>query len=276
MRIIDLHTHSIFSDGTLSPSDLAVRARLRRVEVLSLTDHDTTEGLPEFLEACSREKIRGITGVELSAEAPYTLHILGYNIGLASEELEGKLCYIRRKRTERNRQMCQKLTDLGIPVSMDEVSRESGGEVVARPHFARVLVRKGLVPDIRTAFRDYLGDGAPGVVPKVRLSAQECIEAISSAGGVAVLAHPVQTGLDEERLEELLLQLKGGGLWGLECFSSHHDSQTIFRCLKMASRLDLQPTAGSDFHGGNRPGVDLGIPVSDELISPLLIGRDNP
>lgn len=271
MVLVDLHTHSSFSDGTLSPSALVHLACEKRLEVLSLTDHDTTEGLPEFMEACSRGGLIGIPGVELSAEAPYTLHILGYNFVPGSGYLEEKLSFIRKKRTERNARMCQELTALGIPVSLEEVRKESGGSVIARPHFARVLVRKGLVPDIRTAFRDYLGDGAPGVVPKVRLSPRQCIEAIRSAGGVAVLAHPIQTGLDEEALEALLCQLREWGLWGLECISSHHDSGTIFRCLKMASRLDLHPTAGSDFHGGNRPEVDLGVPVSDSFFSPALL-----
>lgn len=272
LKLVDLHTHSTFSDGTLSPSSLVDLARKRQIEVLALTDHDTTAGLPEFLEACSREGLKGIPGVELSAQAPYTLHILGYNITPGASEMEAKLSFLREKRVERNLQMSQKLTDLGIPVSLEEVEQEASGEVVARPHFARVLVRKGLVPDIRTAFRDYLGDGAPGVVPKIRLSPRECIEAIHSAGGVAVLAHPAQTGLHEEALEALLFRLREWGLWGLECISSHHDSEAIFRFLRMASRFDLQPTVGSDFHGGNRPGVDLGLPVSDGFLSPTLLG----
>lgn len=271
MKLVDLHTHSTFSDGTLSPSSLARLARERRVEVLALTDHDTTEGLPEFLEACSREGVKGIPGVELSAESPFTLHILGYKIMPGAGEMEANLRYIREKRAERNLLMCQKLTDLGIPVTLEEVVKEASGEVVARPHFARVLVRKGLVPDIRTAFRDYLRDGAPGVVPKIRLSPRQCIEAICSAGGVAVLAHPAQTGLDEDSLVALLSQLKKWGLWGLECISSHHNSEAIFRFLRMALRLGLQPTAGSDFHGGNRPGVDLGLPISDGFLSPILL-----
>ena len=273
MKLVDLHTHSTCSDGTLSPEALVRLASDVRLDVLALTDHDTTAGLSAFMDACARYGVMGIPGIELSAEAPFTLHILGYNIhpqrGTLAEDLE----FVRKRRIERNSLMCRRLNDLGIPLALDDVRKEAGGEVLGRPHFARVLVRMGIVPDIRSAFREYLGDGAPGAVPKVRLSPERCIAAIRSAGGLAVLAHPAQTFLNEPSLQELLIRLKGYGLWGLECVSSHHDSEAIFRFLSLASELDLHPTAGSDFHGGNRPGVDLGLPVSDGFLAPLLLAR---
>lgn len=272
LKLIDLHTHSTCSDGTLSPEALVRLAGDLRVDVLALTDHDTTDGLADFMGACERFGVRGIRGIELSAESPFTLHILGYHIRPERGTLAADLEFVRDRRMERNELMCRRLSELGIPISLDEVRKEAGGDILARPHFARLLVRKGVVPDIRSAFREYLGDGAPGMVPKVRLSPERCIAAIRSSGGQAVLAHPAQTYLDEKSLRELLIRLKGYGLWGLECISSHHDSEAIFRFLRLAAELDLHPTAGSDFHGGNRPGVELGLPVSDSFLAPLLGG----
>ncbi len=271
MKIVDLHTHSFFSDGTLSPARLVRLAAQRGVEVLALTDHDTTDGLDEFLRACCQFEIIGVPGVELSAEAPYTLHILGYQICADAAMMKENLEFVRQRRIERNEKMCRRLKELGVPVSLEEAAREAGTELIARPHFARVLVRKGYAPDIRSAFRRYLGDGAPGDVPKVRLSPRQCIATIRDAGGVAVLAHPAQTGLDEIKFRELLCELKAMGLWGLECFSSHHDSEAIFRFLELARDFGLHPTAGSDFHGGNRPGVDLGLPVREGFLEPFLL-----
>lgn len=266
MILIDLHTHSTCSDGTLTPTALAELARRRRVTVLSLTDHDTTSGLEEFRVACQRVGIQGIPGVELSAEAPYTLHLLGYRIDPAHRPLQEALEEIRAHRDRRNLAICLRLTELGCPVSLEEAEEEAGGEVVARPHLARLLVRKGYAPDLRTAFLRFLGRGGAAYVARRRLAPEACLRLVRESGGFPVLAHPGQTGLGEEDQENLLRQLADQGLWGLECLTSHHSSEQIYRYLELASRFGLAPTGGSDFHGDNKPGLDLGVPVSEDFL----------
>ena len=266
MILVDLHTHSTCSDGTLKPEALVRAARARKVSVLSLTDHDTTEGVPEFMSACRRSGVRGLPGIELSAEAPYTLHILGYNIAPGNGPLEKRLENLRAHRKDRNLAICERLQELGLDVTLEEVETEAGGDVIARPHIARVLIRKGYAQDMAGAFRNYLADGAAAYVPRIRLEAEECVALIQGSGGVAVLAHPGQMNLDEPELRRVLGELKEMGLWGLECLSSHHRYEEIYHYLRLAAAMGLYTTAGTDFHGWNRPGIQLGIPVSEDFL----------
>ena len=266
MVLIDLHTHSTCSDGTLKPDALVRAAKARKVSVLSLTDHDTTEGVPEFLAACRHTGVRGLPGIELSADAPYTLHLLGYNITPGNGPLEKRLERLREHRKDRNLAICQRLRELGLDVALEEVEAEARGDVIARPHIARVLIRKGYVQDMAGAFRNYLADGAAAYIPRIRLSAEECIDLIRKSGGVAVLAHPGQMGMEEPDLKGVLGELKEMGLWGLECLSSHHRYEEIYSYLKLAGIMGLFTTAGTDFHGWNRPGIQLGIPVSEDFL----------
>ncbi len=266
MIVVDLHSHSTFSDGTFNPEALVRRAARRHVSVLSLTDHDTTSGLDRFMRACRKEGIQGITGVELSAESPFTLHIMGYRISGGNSVLQEKLEQLRQNRRRRNELMVEKLSVIGLPVTIEEVESESGGEVVARPHIARVLVKKGLVPDIATAFKKYIGRGGPAYVANTRLSPEECLDLIHEADGLPVLGHPGLMGLDERDLFILLKRLADRGLWGLECISGHHGAGEIYYWLKVAARFSLFPTAGSDFHGVDRPGTDIGVAVDEGLL----------
>ncbi len=266
MMVIDLHTHSTYSDGTLSPLQLVIRAKKKKISVLSLTDHDTLDGLNDFSRACIKHGIKGIRGVELSARYPSTLHILGYRIGKDTSALEEKLAALRCHRNERNRIILEKLLQKGIKISYEELLREAGGDVIARPHFARILVRKGYSRNMHAAFMEYLARGASAYVDRVKLSPRECIDAITQSGGLPVLAHPSQTTLDEESLLSILAELKEMGLWGMECVYPGYSSQAILRYLQVASRMDLFPTAGTDFHGNNRQGTDLGMLVRDDFL----------
>lgn len=263
---VDLHLHSTFSDGTLSPAMLADLGKKRGISVMSLTDHDTTEGLPSFLAACRRRGIRAVTGVELSADFPATLHILGYRIDFKNRGLEKALNSIRKARDLRNGRICEKLQALGFDVTLDEVEAEAGGEVSARPHIARVMVKKGYVRDLRTAFSIYLGRSGKAYADRERLSPEDCIKIIREAGGVAVFAHPAETSGCYEKIRDLALRLKKSGLWGIECYTSKHNAEQIFRYLSIAADLGLFPTAGSDFHGGGDPSPALGVSVPVEMI----------
>lgn len=266
MLLIDMHVHSTFSDGTLSPEQIVSLAKTRGISVLALTDHDTTAGLPSFKKACDEANLASLAGIELSAEAPFVLHILGYRIDHDAARLKGRLEYVRDGRDARNRIMCEKLQALGIDVKYEEVIAAAGGEVAARPHIARLIMRKGYVNSISEAFSKYIGDGAPAYAERVMLSPEECISLITDAGGVAVLAHPQKCRLNFNALEALVMRLKDAGLWGIEAIYGSTPPDLTYNYIKLAEKFGLYTTAGSDFHGGNRAGTELGVPVSEDLL----------
>src|SRR6056297_94989 len=263
---IDLHIHSRCSDGTYSPPDLVKEAKKRGISVLSLTDHDTVEGTSAFFAACRKYNIKCISGVELSAQYPGTLHILGYRIDHKHEGFNRALEEIRKHRNSRNLKIHKKLNEAGIKIDLDEIRAEAGGSVLARPHFARTIVRNGYAKDIPSAFSKYLSRGALAYEPGLRLEPQKCISLILEAGGLPVLAHPSQTTRDENVLDKLLLEMRSMGLWGMECIYPSHTPEEMFRCMKLASKHSLCFTAGSDFHGENRQSKGMGIAVREDFL----------
>lgn len=266
MLLIDMHVHSRFSDGRHTPAQLAAAAKKRGLALLALTDHDTTAGLPDFMEACGREGVHGLCGIELSAAAPHTLHILGYRITPGAGNLEKRLADIRRQRSERNVKIFEKLNKIGLRVRIEEAEALTGGEVLARPHIAQLLVDKGYAFSIGDAFMKYLDRGGAAYVSRERISAEECIELIREAGGVAVLAHPAQCRLDDAGLDALAARLKKAGLWGIEAVYGSNSHETTLRHLALAQRFGLYATAGSDFHGTDGHSGEIGMVVSDDFL----------
>lgn len=262
---IDLHVHSTVSDGTLSPTQVVETAHKKGISIMALTDHDTVDGVPEFLRACRRRNIRPIVGIELSADAPVTTHILGYRI-VDLEIIHDAMRDIVQKREKRNRKICELLNSQGIDIGYDDVVAEASGKIVARPHFASLLVKRGVCPDRRIAFSRYLARGGLAYVKRESLVAKECIDLISRAGGVASLAHPSLTGLEGSDLDDMIEELKSFGLWGLECLSSHCTFAETLRFMEVAGRHHLAVTGGSDFHGSNRPWAVMGICVTPDLL----------
>ncbi|MDR1516379.1 MAG: PHP domain-containing protein [Synergistaceae bacterium] len=260
-----MHLHSTFSDGTCTPGEIAARAAVKRISVLALTDHDNLDGVPLFKRECEKRSIKAVSGVELSSKCTFTAHILGYRFG-KPEILEDALKWVVQRRNERNKLICARLAEQGIDISAQEIASEAGGRVIGRPHFASLLIKKGYAVDSRDAFSKYLARGAPAYVPRDAYSPGDCVRIIREAGGLPVLAHPSLTGLESGALEDFLEDLKGAGLWGLECFSSHCSPEDAFKYLRIAERRSLHPTAGSDFHGGNRQGVSLGVQVSETFM----------
>jgi predicted metal-dependent phosphoesterase TrpH len=190
---------------------------------------------------------------------------LGYRIDPSNPALVGGIREIRAGRSERNEEIFRRLTEIGRPVSPEEVGREAGGTILGRPHFAKALVRKGYAADPREAFVRYLARGAEAYVSRWRPEPEEAIRWIHEAGGVAVVAHPVQTGLDSAGLDALLRKLKGYGLWGLECLTPKHSNEQCLEYLRLADRLGLFPTAGTDYHGDDAGG-SLGVQVREDLL----------
>lgn len=271
----DLHMHSTASDGTDRPEALPALARQAGLKAIALTDHDTTAGLEACAAAAKRTRIRFVPGIELSVDqsievhgsqrldSPAALHILGYFIG-ASGHLAKIQLQLSEARARRNPQMVAALIELGVKIDYDEVVKAAGGSggpnVVGRPHIASVLVRKGYVKSIHEAFVRYLGVGGAAYVRKDRLSALEALEAIHAAGGLAVLAHPVQLGLSGPGdLEHVVARLKDLGLDGIETRHSDHSPADVEHFEQMAARFDLRTTGGSDYHG-SRKAAGLGSP----------------
>lgn len=261
-KTIDLHTHSYCSDGTFSPEGLVILAKKQGLSAIALTDHDTIDGLELFLEAGKKHGIETICGIEFAAlyegfHRP-EIHIVGLGFDRHDPMLLKKLEEIRQSRDDRNERMAKQLTAIGLPVSLEEVAHNAGGEIITRAHFANVLLEKKLIKDRKEAFSKYLSPGCPGYVERQFLTPKGCIEAIKNAGGAAVLAHPTLYDLDMTQVETLCKELIPFGLDGIECrYSTYTPAQTK-AIEKIARTLGLLPSGGSDFHGENKPDIRLG------------------
>ncbi len=257
-KIVDLHTHSTASDGTLSPEELISMAQKVGLAAVALTDHDTIGGLAEAEVAARALGVEFIPGVELSAlYEGGTFHILGYFIDYQSSYLRERLEYLQRARAERNPKIIRKLQELGIDITMEEVEAIAGGQI-GRPHIARLLVEKRVCANIHEAFERFLKTGAAAYVPKERLSAPEAIDLIHKARGLAVLAHPVTLNISRpEALKAFVANLVAQGLDGIESYYSDHDEAFTALCHQIAKDLSLVETGGTDFHGANKPHIKL-------------------
>jgi len=274
--MIDLHIHSIFSDGSDTPEALVdIGARVGLV-AMALTDHDNVHGAAAFLQACRKRRIVGLTGIELSAEVPTgTLHILGYGIDPTHPELLKNLERVLEGRAGRNAQILQKLNALGIPLTWDEVAKLAGDDVVGRPHFARALMKRGCVADMKEAFDKYLAKGKPAYVNRFRYLPADGIRLIREAGGLPVIAHPHTWIADATAFEAALTELTNLGLGGIEAYYPEHTNEQLITYLRLARKLGLVPTGGTDYHGLAKPNVAMGkangaFCAPDELLPPLL------
>ena len=273
--MIDLHCHSTFSDGSLAPEQLIAEAETIGLAALALTDHDTTAGLPRFLAAAEGKPVRAVPGVELSVDCSSgVMHMLGYWMDLENPELLRQMAWIRDGREMRNRTMLEKLNELGLAMTWEEVQSFAGEDVVGRPHFAQAMLRKGYAKDKNEVFDKWLGSGKPAYVERPRLTAEAAVALIRQAGGVAVLAHPYSLRISKEAMAALFGELAAAGLAGVECYYSEHSADLTKEYLVMAQQANLVPTGGSDFHGEVSPGIRLGtgfggLNVPDEVLAQL-------
>jgi len=259
--MIDLHSHSTASDGTLAPAEVVRLAVDRGLSALALTDHDTIDGIAEASAEANRLGLDFLPGIEISAEYPHpgTLHLLGYGIDPQSSILRDMTKTLLEGRDNRNPKIIDKLQKLNVAITMDEVEREAGGNVVGRPHIAAILMRKGYVGSIKQAFDKYLAPGGLAYFDKERLSPVKAIGMILESGGLPVLAHPIQLRYQNDaQLERVVKDLLDVGLAGIEVIHSDHDAKLIAQYSALADRFGLIKTGGSDFHGANKK-VDLGI-----------------
>lgn len=272
--MIDLHTHSTASDGTLTPRQLVQLAAKSKLDAVALTDHDTLGGLHEALEAGKEFGIEVIPGCELSVgEGKNSMHILGLWLDPKSTNLANILSSVHDARAQRNGKIINKLNELGIDITLAEVEAEASG-TVGRPHIAKVLCAKGAAKNFDHAFDEFVGNNGKAYMPRTRLSPQKALDALKEDGATSILAHPMYLGLPYRELETKVVELQSLGLDGLEVYYTTHDPRTMDQLLRMADKHNMAISGGSDFHGAVKPRISLGqgkgsllvpLPVLEEL-----------
>jgi predicted metal-dependent phosphoesterase TrpH len=254
--MIDLHCHSTFSDGALSPKELIQRAEQQKLKCLSLTDHDTIAGYPELQEISTSIKI--IKGIELSVRwKKHELHILGYQI-THTADLLSLIQRQNQSRIERAQQISIALGLIGVSDAYLKACKLAGHHRVGRPHFAQLLVNEGKARDLQTAFKWFLGRGKSAYVPTPWISMQEAVESLVMSGGRAVIAHPLKYGLTRTKLHELIKEFKEAGGIGLEVVSGEMMVNEINEMAATCLRFQLLASSGSDYHSDKVSRVKLG------------------
>jgi len=255
---IDLHIHSTFSDGTLSPAQIVEHGCRRGLRALSLTDHDTIAGIGEGAAAAARANVEMVSGVELSVDyGEENFHLLGYFFDHEDPILKRRIALLQDARDDRNRKILRKLQARGIDISMEEVQRVSPVGQTGRPHIAQVLMAKGVVNNMNQAFERYLAKGACAYASRFVYSFAEAAAFLKESGGITVLAHPAQIDPTLRRLPGLVAELVNKGLDGLEVYYPSQSSSVRKKLKAIAKRHGMVISGGSDYHGRIRPRTDM-------------------
>jgi hypothetical protein len=259
-RWVDLHVHTWASDGSLSPTACVDEAARLGLAALAVTDHDTVAGNAEAMARGAERGVEAVPGVELSATlGHWAVHILGYWPDPAADALRAVLARLVEGRRERNPQILDRLSALGLPVAAEEVAAEAGGDVVGRPHIAAVMLRRGHVASFQEAFSRYLSRGARAYVPRWKPTAADAIAALRAARAVPVLAHPgAMGGANADEVAAVVVQLVRVGLCGLEVLYPTHDPGQVAAYTRIARQHGLVATGGTDFHGASKPEIQMG------------------
>ncbi len=259
--MIDLHTHTTFSDGSQTPAELVQEAAAIGLSAVAVTDHDTVDGLPEALAAGERLGIEVVPGVEINLEHDrVTMDMLGYFLaGMPTAELQQELAELRVYREERNARMVERLAELGMPLDPADLAAAAENGAVGRPHIGEAMVRRGYVSSISEAFELYLRRGAPAWVDRRRLALGRALKLLRASGALPVLAHPGIIRTDPAGLNHIVRDAARDGMAGIECYYPLHDEEIVARCLGLADKYALVPTGGSDYHGTVKPKARLGV-----------------
>jgi predicted metal-dependent phosphoesterase TrpH len=264
--IADLHLHSHYSDGEDSPQQLIKKCKQRGLEAISLTDHDTVDGVKEMMSHGKKEGINCISGIELSTFHNTEIHILGYNFDINNTAFKQKLNVINQHRVHRVKRITHKLNELGIDITEQEIYLQGGkSSSVGRVHIAKVLVNKKIMPSVKDAFDKLLSAGKAAYVPSCRIETKQAIDLIKEAGGKSVLAHPFIIDIRFDKLLPLIMQLKEWGIDGIESvYYTHNKFESDF-LKETAKKLNLISTCGSDYHGSIRAASTIsGFELSAE------------
>ncbi len=275
----DLHCHSVVSDGTLTPEELAARAKANGVDLWALTDHDEVGGQQRALEAARAQGLDYLTGVEISVTfADTTVHIVGLGFDHTDPRMAGGLADTRDGRGPRAREMAAQLAKAGIPHAYEGALKYVGNPaLISRTHFARFLVESGVCKDTSEVFRKYLTEGKPGYVPHRWARLGDAVRWITEGGGLAVIAHPARYGFSPTEEFALFSEFKTHGGQGVEVVTGSHTAQEALRYADMAREFGLAASRGSDFHSPGESHTDLGkLPALPADLTPvwsLLAGR---
>ncbi len=275
-RAVDLHAHSAASDGSARPSEIVELAASKGLAGIALADHDTVSGIPEFLSAARNfPSMRAVPAVEISTNHfNKEIHFVGLFIDPAAEGLNALLRKMRADRDARNALLVEKLNASGYAISMEEILKIASGESVGRPHIARVLVEKGYFKTPQAVFEKCLRRGCAAYAPRVLPSPREAIDAIHSAGGLAIWAHPVYRQPSERSyVKRTLKRLVPLGLDGMETYYSLFSQAQREMLLELAAEHKILCSGGSDYHGLNQPGIELGSGAGDLFVPEIVLER---
>ncbi len=263
-ELVDLHVHTTYSDGSFAPRQVVRRAAAAGLAAVAITDHDNVEGNADAFAEGVAAGVEVIPGVEISCNfTPTNVHIVGLFIDAGDADLTAALVEVREYRKRRNPKILAKLAELGMPIELAEVAAKARGKTIGRPHIAEVLVDKGYVADMQEAFDQYLAYNKPAYVSRRRISAEEGIELIHGAGGLAVLAHAGTYALAPRILESMIFKLARAGLDAVEVHYTDHLPADAAFLRRLAEEFDLLVSGGTDFHGRAKPGVELGVGRGD-------------
>lgn len=271
MKAIDLHVHSNRSDGTFPPARLVDYAMEKGLAAFALTDHDTVDGLEEAMQYAHRLRStlppqeaklvpEVIPGIEFSTEYQgKDVHILGLYINYNNTRFQKYLQDFVASRVNRNRKMCSLLQEAGIDISYEALLSEFPDAVITRAHYAKFLLNHNYTKSMKEAFDRYIGDHCPYYVPREKVTPEQAVKLILQAEGIPILAHPILYHMSDERLETLVSQLKEAGLMGIEAIYSTYNASEERQIRRLAEAYHLTVSGGSDFHGENKPGLDLAV-----------------
>ena len=276
MKNIDLHMHSIYSDGSYTPAQLTMCAKKKGLVAISLTDHDTIDGLAEARKHAEFLNVRFVNGVEINSyyildNRRINIHVLGY--AFDEKRMEPYMMQLKTLRYEHNQAIMDALHAIGIDISYSDMDMQSENNIVTRLNFAKALVKKGYAKTVREALDKYLHKGGVAFVEYNNFVFSVVAKMIHDAGGVVSLAHPAEYGLDDAETENLIIALKGEGLEAIECIHPLQDAQYANKLMQLAKKHGLKITGGSDFHGNDGDGIELGL-GGDEMIIPAYFLTD--
>ena len=257
-KLIDLHTHTNMSDGSMTPSELVMHAKNRGLCAVAVTDHDCFDGVAEAMKTGEDIGIEVVPGIELSAQSATETHILGYYIDINNPVLISKISELKAMRLKRNKDTEEKLLEHGYNVTTEDAKKFSGGNMLNRAHFAKAMVEKGYVKSVKEALSTVLVNGGPCYSKIQLMSAKECVSLIKAAGGMAFAAHLHQMKKSDEELFEFLKEMKNCGLCGIEGYYTDYTPEMEQKFRSFAKELDLLISGGTDFHADMKPHIAIG------------------
>ncbi len=265
-KFIDLHTHTVCSDGSMTPAELVRHTKESGLSAVAVSDHDTADGVKEALAAGREVGIEVIPAIELSAVSDTETHILGYFIDPDAPALVKAVDNIRQVRTQRIGETCEMLAKYDIHVTLDEVKAKAGGGILCRAHIAKLMTEKGYSESPKAAFAKWLNVGCPCYSESQALTDTEAVELIRAAGGEAYLAHLHLTKKSGDDLEDFIKHLKRAGLAGIEGYYTDYTDEMAREYRALAKKYDLKISGGTDFHGAFKPHISIGRGLGNMVI----------